>query len=195
MGGPRCVDADHAADEPIDLVVNNAGFGTSGVFHELDVDRLERRDRAQRLGAHHAQPRRPGVMVPRGRGYLLNVSSVASFQPAPGLAVYAATKAYVTSLTESLHEEVRRQRCARHRAVPGPDAAPSSRASATPQRYATTYPDFVWTAAERSPRPGSPTWPRTEALSVPGALYKGIGAATASRPGSSPAACPAWRRA
>ena len=46
-------------------------------------------------------------MVPRGKGYLLNVSSVASFQPAPRLAVYAATKAYVTSLTESLHEEVR----------------------------------------------------------------------------------------
>ncbi len=46
-------------------------------------------------------------MVPRDRGWLLNVSSFASFQPAPGLAVYAATKAYVTSLSESLHEEVR----------------------------------------------------------------------------------------
>lgn len=46
-------------------------------------------------------------MTPRRRGYLLNVSSVVSFQPAPELAVYAATKAYVTSRTESLHEEAR----------------------------------------------------------------------------------------
>ena len=45
-------------------------------------------------------------MIPRRRGWLLNVSSVAGFQPAPRLAVYAATKAYVTSFTESLHEEV-----------------------------------------------------------------------------------------
>ena len=46
-------------------------------------------------------------MVPRRRGWVLNVSSFASFQPAPRLAVYAATKAYVTSLSESLHEEVK----------------------------------------------------------------------------------------
>ena len=46
-------------------------------------------------------------MVPRGRDYLMNVSSVASFQASPGLGVYAATKAYVTSLSEALHSEVK----------------------------------------------------------------------------------------
>ena len=93
--------------KPIDLVVNNAGFGNNGVFAELDVDRLA--DEVElNVGAltrlSHAAL---ATMVPRGSGWLLNVSSVASFQPAPQLAVYAATKAYVTSLTESLHEEAR----------------------------------------------------------------------------------------
>ncbi|NDA96973.1 MAG: SDR family NAD(P)-dependent oxidoreductase, partial [Actinobacteria bacterium] len=84
---------------PIDLVVNNAGFGSSGLMHEIDVDRLSREVQLN-VGAltrlSHAAIR---AMVPRGRGYLLNVSSVASFQASPRLAVYSATKAYVTSLT------------------------------------------------------------------------------------------------
>ena len=70
-----------------------------------------------------------GVMVPRRRGFLLNVSSVVSFQPGPRLAVYAATKAYVTSLTESLHEEVRGTGVKVTALCPG-YRAPSSRASA-----------------------------------------------------------------
>ncbi len=90
---------------PLDLVANNAGFGTSGNFVELDVDRLGDEiavnvDALTRL-SHAAL----AAMTPRGRGWLLNTSSFASFQPAPRLAVYAATKAYVTSLSESLHEE------------------------------------------------------------------------------------------
>ena len=47
----------------------------------------------------------PG-MIERGRGRILNVASVAAFQPVPGLAVYAASKAFVLSLTESLSEEL-----------------------------------------------------------------------------------------
>ena len=95
------------AAQPVDLVVNNAGFGTSGTFHDQDVDRLSDEiglnvDALTRL-THAAI----GVMVPRRRGWVLNVSSFASFQPAPRLAVYGATKAYVTSLSESLHEEVK----------------------------------------------------------------------------------------
>jgi len=93
--------------EPIDLVVNNAGFGTSGDFHELDPDRLDDEVRLNVGALTRLSHAALAVMIPRRRGYLLNVSSVAGFQPAPRLAVYAATKAYVTSLTESLHGEVR----------------------------------------------------------------------------------------
>ena len=79
-------------DRPIDLVVNNAGFGTNGAFHELDPDRL-----GEEIGLNVAALTRLShaalaAMVPRGRGWLLNVSSIASFQSAPRLAVYAATR-------------------------------------------------------------------------------------------------------
>jgi short-subunit dehydrogenase len=93
--------------EPIDLVVNNAGFGTSGEFHQLDPDRLDDEVRLNVGALTRLSHAALSVMVPRGRGYLLNVSSVASFQSAPRLAVYAATKAYVTSLSEALHGETR----------------------------------------------------------------------------------------
>ena len=106
-GQAAVVERISSIDEPIDLVVNNAGFGTSGTFHELDVDRvgaeIELNVAALTVLSHAALQ----AMVPRGRGYLLNVSSVASFQSSPGLGVYAATKAYVTSLTEAIHSEVR----------------------------------------------------------------------------------------
>ncbi|NDH36546.1 MAG: SDR family NAD(P)-dependent oxidoreductase [Acidimicrobiia bacterium] len=87
---------------PIDLVVNNAGFGTSGNFADADPERLSNEvslniNALMRI-AHEAIRQ----MQPRGRGYLLNVSSIASFQAGPGLAVYSATKAFVTSLTERL---------------------------------------------------------------------------------------------
>ena len=97
----------HQRRPPIDLLVNNAGFGTSGAFHELDPDRLDDEIAVNVRALTRLSRAALGVMVPRGRGFLLNVSSVASFQPAPRLAVYAATKAYVTNLTESLHEEMR----------------------------------------------------------------------------------------
>ena len=108
-------------DRPIDLVVNNAGFGTSGPFHETDPDRLDE-EVGLNVGAltrlSHAAL---ATMVPRRRGWLLNVASVAAYQPGPHLAVYAATKAYVLSLSESLHEEVKGDGRHGHRAVSGPD--------------------------------------------------------------------------
>ena len=96
-----------ATDEPIELVVNNAGFGTNGDFHDLDADRLAAEIELNVAALTRLSHAALATMIPRRRGWLLNVSSVASFQPAPQLAVYAATKAYVTSLTESLHEEAR----------------------------------------------------------------------------------------
>ena len=90
------------------------------MFAELDPDRLDDEVRLNVGALTRLSHAALAVMVPRGRGYLLNVSSVASFQPAPRLAVYAATKAYVTSLTESLHEEVARRRREGDCAVPRP---------------------------------------------------------------------------
>ena len=120
-GRAACAERIMSAEEPIDLVVNNAGFGTSGVFHELDVERLEDEIELNVSALTTLSHAALSVMVPRRRGFLLNVSSVAGFQAGPGLAVYSATKAYVTSLTEALHEEVRSSGVHVTALCPGPD--------------------------------------------------------------------------
>ena len=95
------------AAEGVDLLVNNAGFGTTGRFHELPLDKEDEEIRlnvtaVMRL-SHAALP----SMLAKGSGGIINVSSIAGFQPAPGNATYCGTKAFVTSFTQALAEEVR----------------------------------------------------------------------------------------
>jgi short-subunit dehydrogenase len=167
--------------EPIDLVVNNAGFGTSGSFHELDADRLEQ-EIALNVGALTRLSRAAmGVMVPRGSGHLLNVSSVVSFTPAPKLAVYAATKAYVTSLTESLHEEARGTGVKVTALCPGLTRTEFQSVSNT-ESYAGSYPSFAWMSADDVAKAGLDDVAKGRALCVPGALNKSLAAVTAVSP-------------
>jgi uncharacterized protein len=170
-------------ENPIDLVVNNAGFGTTGTFHELESARLQQ-ELALNIAAltrlSHAALR---VMVPRGRGYLLNVSSVVSFQPAPKLAVYAATKAYVTSLTESLHEEVRGSGVHVTALCPGLTKTEFQSVSNS-EVYATKYPKAAWLSAEHVAAGGLSDVAKGKALSIPGVLYKGMAAGAGLMPRS-----------
>jgi len=96
-----------AAGETIDTLINNAGFGLRGRFVELDAAR-EREMIDLNCGALTDLCRAvvPG-MIERKRGAILNVASTAAFQPGPKMAVYFATKAYVLSFTEALHEELK----------------------------------------------------------------------------------------
>jgi uncharacterized protein len=93
------------ADTPVDVLVNNAGFGGHGAFAERPRGD-ERRMLAVNVTALTDLTRvlLPG-MIARGRGRVLNVGSTAAFQPGPFMAVYYATKAYVLSLSQALAEE------------------------------------------------------------------------------------------
>jgi uncharacterized protein len=96
------------AGETVDLLVNNAGFGLHGRFDKADPKRL-RQMVDLNCGALTDLCREVlPAMVERRSGAILNVASTAAFQAGPGMAVYFATKAYVLSLSEALHEEVRR---------------------------------------------------------------------------------------
>jgi short-subunit dehydrogenase len=91
----------------VDLLVNNAGFGWHGRFVKSDPDNAARMI-AVNVGALVALSNAfVPAMVARKRGGVINVGSTASFQPVPNMAVYGATKAFVLSFTEALHEEVR----------------------------------------------------------------------------------------
>jgi uncharacterized protein len=170
-------------ERPIDLVVNNAGFGTNGAFHELDVDRLADEIELNVAALTRLSHAALGVMVPRRRGWLLNVSSVASFQPAPRLAVYAATKAFVTSLTESLHEEAEPHGVHVTALCPGLTKTEFQSVSNT-QRYADQFPGYAWTSVEDVAATGLRDVAAGKAISVPGLQYKLMSAATNSLPRS-----------
>jgi len=96
-----------AKGEIVDLLVNNAGFGLIGRFAELDAGR-EREMIDLNVGtlADLCRAVAPG-MIDRKSGGIINVASTAAFQPGPKMAVYFATKAFVLSLTEALHEELK----------------------------------------------------------------------------------------
>jgi short-subunit dehydrogenase len=91
----------------VDFLINNAGLGDSGPFAVSDPARNKAMTMvnitALTLLTRHLLPR----MIGQHRGGILNVSSSAGFLPVPGSAVYAATKAYVTSFSEALRAELR----------------------------------------------------------------------------------------
>ena len=104
-GGDKVAAALAAEGAEVEYVVNNAGFGKFG--------RAIKIDRAEQLGIIAVNIRaltdlslRFSDQLIRNRGGILNVGSIAGFLPGPGMAVYYASKAYVLSFTEALHEEL-----------------------------------------------------------------------------------------
>ncbi len=94
-------------DSRLELLVNNAGFGTNGAFASLDVDREEEEIRLNVVALTRLTRAALPGLVRRGHGGIINVSSMAGLQPAPFNATYGATKAFVNSFTEALYEELR----------------------------------------------------------------------------------------
>ena len=90
----------------VDLLVNNAGAGHTGRFHEEPPDRLTGMIDLNVRAAVALTRRFLPPMVARGRGAVLNVASMSAFQPVPYLATYAATKAFLLSFTEALAVEL-----------------------------------------------------------------------------------------
>ena len=94
-------------DRPIDVLVNNAGYGRFGKITELD-GAGEANEIAVNVIALTLLSRAALVaMAPRKHGAILNVASLASFVPFPGFTTYAATKAFVRHFTLALHEEAK----------------------------------------------------------------------------------------
>jgi hypothetical protein len=105
--GVRAVESRIAAEASLELMVNNAGFGTTGSFAELDRDAEEEEVRLNVLALLRLTHAAVAVFKPRGHGSVINVSSLAGFQPSPFNATYAATKAFVNSFTQAVSEELR----------------------------------------------------------------------------------------
>ena len=96
-----------AAGEHVETLVNNAGFGLRGRFAELDAARQRQMIDLNVTSLTALCRAVAPQMIARQSGSILNVASTAAFQPGPKMAVYFATKAFVLSLTEAIHEELK----------------------------------------------------------------------------------------
>lgn len=146
------------------LLVNNAGLGDEGAFVRSEAARLTQMLRVNiEALTRLSRAVLPG-MIGSGLGYILNVSSVASFFPLPGRAVYAATKAYVSSLSEALRMETEGQGIRVTALCPGPVDTEFSQ---------------VATRSEGSARTGSPNYFK---VSAPAVVTAGLRAVVQGKP-------------
>ncbi|MFN6513359.1 MAG: SDR family NAD(P)-dependent oxidoreductase [Nostoc sp. CreGUA01] len=94
------------ADIQVDVLVNNAGFGTYGLFHETSLTAELEMLQVNLVCLTHLTKLFLKDMVKQGEGKILNVASAAAFQPGPLMAVYFATKAYILSFSEAIANEL-----------------------------------------------------------------------------------------
>jgi short-subunit dehydrogenase len=127
----------------IDLLVNNAGLGDRGPFADSKWERVESMLQVNIQALTYLVYRVLPSMQKSGCGAILNVSSTASLLPVPNLAVYAATKAYVTSFSEALRAELRNFNISVTALCPGPVATEfGDVATRDGDVYLTPMPDY-----------------------------------------------------
>ena len=93
--------------ENIDVLINNAGFGTYGKFHETDWKIEKDMINLHVLNTTHMTKLFLKDMVKKNEGKILNIASVAAFQPGPLMSLYYASKAYILHFTEAISNEVK----------------------------------------------------------------------------------------
>ena len=131
----------------VEILVNNAGFGGSGNMAQADRKRLMAMVQVNCEALLDLQARYLPAMVQRGRGAVINVASTAAFQPLPGTATYAATKAFVLSLSEAVHEELKGTGVTLMAVCPGPVKTEFTQAAGIDQAD-DQVPEIFWTSAE-----------------------------------------------
>ncbi|WP_417874425.1 SDR family NAD(P)-dependent oxidoreductase [Xanthomarina gelatinilytica] len=92
---------------PIDVLVNNAGFGLFGSFWETDWEREKQMLHLHVITTTHLTKLVLKDMIQRGSGKILNLSSLAAFQPGPLMSLYYATKGYILSFSEAVANELK----------------------------------------------------------------------------------------
>ena len=156
----------------IDLLINNAGLGDYGAFATSDPERDDRiiqlNIAALTLLTRSLLP----PMITTKRGAILNVSSSAGFLPIPGMAVYAATKAYVNSFSEALRAELRRTGLSVIALCPGPVHTEFGEMAKRPGREPERGPEFVYVSVEQVVRDALAAIEADRPLVIPGFALK-----------------------
>jgi short-subunit dehydrogenase len=106
-------------EKPV-VLINNAGFGTAGPFAASDASSNAEMMQLNMLSLVQLCQMVLPAMQQAGKGYILNISSLAAFQPAPGLALYGATKSFVLPFSEALNHELKGSGVSVTASCPGP---------------------------------------------------------------------------
>ena len=158
----------------VDLLINNAGLGDSGPFATSDPIRNEQMTLVNVVALTSLTRQLLPRMIAKRRGGILNVSSSAGFLPIPDLAVYAATKAYVTSFSEALRAELRGTGVSVCALCPGPVHTEFQEVASRPGRKVEPGPgpDFLHVSVEQVVHDALAAVEADRPLIIPGFLMK-----------------------
>lgn len=170
-----------AGRRPVDLLVNNAGFGSHGHLDSLDVDRETAMIELNVIAMTRLSHRAAEAMTARGGGAIVNVSSILSFQPGPNVATYAAGKAFIRHLTEALHEELAGTGVRVMALCPGFTRTDIFEGAGSDP---TLVPDIFWMTPDEVVATALRDLDRGSVVSVPGLAYKALALSSPRLPGT-----------
>ena len=175
-GRDQLIDELDALGLTVEVLCNNAGFGSAAPFVKLDHERELRMLRLNCEAVVDLCARFAPGMVARGRGAILNVASTAAFQPLPRQSSYAATKALVVSFTEALHQELRPAGVSVTALCPGPVRTEFVEVAGI-EDVGETTPSFLWDTAARVAEAGLTGLEAGKRIVIPGVINR-VGALT-----------------
>ena len=180
----------------VEVLVNNAGFGGGEYFARTERERLVSMVEVNCVALLHLQAVYLPQMVERGQGAIINIASTSAFQPLPGAATYAATKAFVLSLSEAVHEELKGTGVTLTAICPGPVKTEFTEAAGLAGADE-QVPGLLWMSAESVAKAAVEAVDDGKRATIPGLLNR-AGALTgqhAPRMFALPIAKRVWRRA
>jgi uncharacterized protein len=169
-------------NEPIDFLINNAGVGDHGSFATADPIHVNQQVQVNVLALTALTRALLPRMIAQKRGAILNVSSSAGFLPLPGIAVYAATKAYVTSFSEAIRAETRSCGITVTALCPGPVDTEFAEVANRESRGERPRSGLMHVAVEKVAQAGLSAIEQDKALIIPGLAMKIVMAITRGLP-------------
>jgi short-subunit dehydrogenase len=164
------LDSIEARGDHVEILINNAGIGGEAKFLDDTVDfqlqQIEVNVVALTALTHLVLP----PMIEKGAGAILNVSSTASFQPIPRQAVYAATKSYVLSFSQALHQELKGSGVSITVLCPGPTRTEFF--GEKQESIEDDSPDWAWQSAEDCAREGIDALFKQKRVHIPKAVNR-----------------------
>jgi short-subunit dehydrogenase len=161
----------HDRGRAVEVLVNNAGFGHQADFATSPIERMVGMVRLNVEAVVDLTGRFLTGMLERGRGSVINVASMAAFQPLPGSAVYAASKSFVLSFSEGIRTELRGSGVTVTAVCPGPVRTEFMEAAGFPDVEERT-PGTFWMSAEDVARIAVEGAERDRRVVVPGTLNR-----------------------